>query len=168
MPVSEYWTPPEHPLSARECQWVSIEHPLNTQWVHMNANEWVLNSPWTPIECAWPTLSGCEQPMSAHDGHWVIVECDSLWCDYEKDLICVRTEHVLNACKWPWMPVKYWTPPEHLLSARECQWVRIDHLLKTPLSAHECQWVSGNSPWTPNECAWMPLSKYFKGLNAHL
>ena len=28
----------------------------------------------------------------------------------------------------------------------------------TLVSASERQWVSGNSPWTPIECAWMPMS----------
>ena len=102
MPMSEYWIPPEHPLSALECQWMSG------------------NSPWTPIECAWMPFSECEHPMSVHDCHWVIIEHDSPRCDHEKDLICVRTEHALNAS--------------------ECA-------CEQPLSAHECLWVSISKVW---------------------
>ena len=39
MPMSEYWTPPEHP---NECAWMSMsewEQPLNTHWLRMNAFE---------------------------------------------------------------------------------------------------------------------------------
>jgi hypothetical protein len=48
MPISEYWTPPEYPLSVYECQWVSG------------------NSPWTSIECAWMPLS---MYFNGHNAH---------------------------------------------------------------------------------------------------
>jgi len=154
-------------LSARERLRVSIEHPLNTVSVH--EWQWVSgNSPWTPIECAWTPLSECEHPMSVHDCHWVIIECDSLWCDHEKDCICVRIEQPLNAVECAWMPAsEYWIPPE-------CCWVHVnafEWVLNTPWTHWVCvngiEWVL-SSPWTPIECTWMPLRKYFKGLNAHL
>ena len=178
------------------------EQPLNTHWVCMNANEyvgtarehpmrahdhqWVTgNSPWTSIECAWMPLSECEHLLSAHECHWVIIECNSPWCDHEKD--CIRSElhspwmllsarerlwlsieHSLNAIECTWTPLsEYWTLPE-------CLWVRVntfEWVLKMPwmlVSAHECQWVSGNSLWTSIECTRTPLSKYLEGLNAHL
>ena len=131
-PLSEYWTPPE-------CLQVSV-----------HAYEWELNSPWTPIECAWLPLGECEHPTSEHDCHYVIIECESPWCDHEKNLMCVKTEHALNACECAWMPVSdYWTPPERL-------WVR--------LNANE--WVL-NTPWTPIECAWTSMSEWEQLLNTH-
>jgi hypothetical protein len=152
---------------------VSIEQCPEHLWVHVNANEWVLNSPWTPIECAWTPMSEYwttpEHPLSAHDHHWVRMttiewvwmpnECAWPplshywmwpWSDHEKDLICVRTEHALNACECTWMPVsEYWTPPE-------CLWVH--------MNANE--WVL-NTPWTPIECTWMPMSEWEQPLNTH-
>jgi hypothetical protein len=55
-----------HLLTAIECMWTPLsdcEQPLNIRWVCMNVIEWV----WTPIEC----------------GYWIIIECNSLWCDPE-------------------------------------------------------------------------------------
>jgi len=49
----------------------------------------------------------------------------------------------MNTFKWPW------TAPEH------------------PFSVNECQWVSGNSPSTPIECTWMPLSECEHPFSAH-
>jgi hypothetical protein len=114
--LNTHWTPPGH------------------LWVPVNANEWVLNTSWTPIECAWmpmseweyplnthecawPWLSECQHPFSVHNHLWVIIECNSPWCDHEKVLICVRTVHSLNACECAWLPLsQYWTHPE-------CLWV---------------------------------------------
>ena len=176
IPLSEYWTPcewlwvhvnafewlwtaPEHPLSAYECQWLSR------------------NSPWTPIECVWMPLSEHEHQLSlsAHEYHWVIIECNSQWCDHEKKQICVRIEQPLNVIECSWTPLsEYWTtlseswpPPEH-------NWVCVnifEWVLNMPwvlLNMSECISRSVNSPWRPIECAWPPLSKYFEGLHAHL
>ena len=35
------------------------------------------------------------------------------------------------------------------------------------VSARECLWVIVNSPWTPIECAWMPMSDCEQPLNTH-
>ena len=112
----------------------------NGQWVSGN-------SPWTPLECTWMPMSEWEHSLSAHERHWVIIEHDSPWCDHEKDLICVRTEHTLNACECTWMSMsEYWTCPE-------CLWVRMNvkewvgTSPEHPLSAHECLWVSIWKVW---------------------
>jgi hypothetical protein len=101
-----------------------------------------------------------EHQLSTHHHNSVIIECNSSWCDNEKVLICVRTEHSLNVCECAWTPLsQYWTCPEHL-------WVHVNafkSVLNTPwmlVSAHECQWVSGNIPWIPIECTWMPMSEW--------
>jgi hypothetical protein len=129
-------TAPEHPLSAHDWQWVSIEHHLNTHWVCTNANEWV----WTLV--------------SAHDCHWVIIECDSPWCDHVKVLICVRTEHSLNTCECAWTPLgQYWTHPECLVlvSVHEHLWVSMEH----PLNTCEYMWTTLSENWTHPECLWI-------------
>ena len=173
-PAERLWVSIEHPLNTCECAWT----PMSEYWSSGGAHEcqWVSgNSSWRPIECAWLPLSECEHPMSVHDHHWVIIERDSLWCDHEKDLICVRTEHALNACECVWMPVsEYWTPPE-------CLWVHVnanEWVLNTPWTPIECAWMplsEREQPlninwvrmttiewvWTPNECAWTPLSQYW-------
>ena len=49
-----------------------------------------------------------------------------------------------------------------LLSVCEHLWVSIEHALNT----FEYMWSPlriVNSPWTPIECTWMPLSKYLEG-----
>jgi hypothetical protein len=164
--LSMYWTPPERLwVCVNTNEWVGTapEHPSSAHEHH-----WVGgNSLWTPIECTWMPLSECEHPLSPHDRHWVIIERDSPWYDHEKDHICVRAEQSLNTCECPWVPLRqYWTPPDLLVRMNTFEWV-----LNTPwtlVSAHEHQWVSGDISWTPIECARMPLSKYFKVLNAHL
>ena len=146
MPVNEYWTLPEL-VSVCECQWVSV------------------NYPWTPIECTWMPLSECEHPISAHDHNWVIIECNSPWCDHENDHTCVRIEQPLNSIEWAWTPVsEYWIPleccwvhmydlsvcVEHLLNGTECMWMHLSEnwtAPENPLSAHECFWVSISKVW---------------------
>ena len=136
-PMSDYWTPPEHPLSVHERQWVSIEQPLNIHWVHMNTNEWV----GTPIECAWPSWS--------HYLAWLTMVWpwnSSHLCRAQEHL-WVSIEHPLNACECAWMPLSpYWTPPECLwvhVSANEWVGTSPEH----PLSVHESFWVSIRKVW---------------------
>jgi hypothetical protein len=130
------------------------EHVLNTSWTLVSANEcqWVSrNSLWTPIECAWMPLSEYEHAWIVHKCHWVIIEIEhnSPWCDNEKDLICVRTDHTLNACECMWMPLsEFWTSPDHLwvcLNTFEWDWTHPECLL---VSMNASEWV-GTSPEHP-------------------
>ena len=135
-PMSERWTPPEHPLSVHGCQWVSG------------------NTPWTPIECTWQPLNECECPLSAHDHLWVILNATHHVRPWESSHLCqnwthpeclwvrmnvfesvlntpwllvsapehlgVSTKHALNACECTRMPMSEW---EHPLNTH---WVRMN------------------------------------------
>jgi len=77
------------------------------------------------------------------------------WHSTEIDSKCVGPlcalqiwKHIHWAFKYMNRLNTYWTPPE-------CLWVR----------GNANEWVvSGNSPWTPIECAWTPLSHYWTRL----
>ena len=132
-------TAPEHPLSVHKCHWVRV----NTHWGSMNTTESLLNV--THHGVATRKLSFVSELntpsmlVSAHEYLWVSIE------------------HTLNACECTWTPLsQYWTHPE-------CLWVCVNTFewaLNAPwmhVSAYECLWVSGNIPWPPIECAWLPL-----------
>jgi hypothetical protein len=140
----------------------AFEWVLNTLWMLVSACEclWVIvNSIWAHIECAWMPMSEWEQPLIIHWVHmkaieWVytpiewewmsgvIIERSSPWCDHENNLICVRTEWLLNTCECTWMPLR--ESIEHPLNAIEC--------MGTPI---ECVWTSLSEYWIPPEFYWV-------------
>jgi hypothetical protein len=132
--------------------------------VHINVNEWMGSAAEHPFSVMWwMPFSECDHPMSAHDCHWVIIECDSPWCDHENDCICVRIEQPLNTIECIWMPVsEYWITPEQPLSGHECLWESAE----LPLNANKCVWMWLSVYWTPpehplstHECIWVSISK---------
>jgi hypothetical protein len=120
----------EHPLSVHECQWVSE------------------NSPWSPIECAWPPLSEWE-----HQHAWPPLS------HYWMRLTVV----------WPWERThlcQNWTCPERLrVHMNACEWVLNTSWMR--MSPCKCQWVSIEHPLKTIECAWMPTSEWERPLNTY-
>jgi hypothetical protein len=159
MPLSEYWTP----RNAIACMWMPLskcEQPPNTHWVHMNANEWE----WAASEHHWVHMNACAHSLSACECHWFTIECDSPWCDHEKEHLCVEIELPLNLIKCVWTPL---SECYHPLNAIEGTWMHLSEYWM-PCNAIECawmHWVSVNSLWTPIECAWMPMSESEQPLN---
>jgi hypothetical protein len=95
----------------------------------------------------WTLLNACEC-LNANE--WVL---NTPWTPIECARMPLSHYWTRLTMVWPWERshlCQNWTHPEHL-------WVQVN--------ANE--WVL-NSPWTPIECAWMPLSMYLDGLNAHL
>jgi hypothetical protein len=158
-------------MNACECMWMPMsewEHPLNTHWVCMNANEWVGTAPehplsadefqWVSVNTHWMHMTAIESLLNAtHRGVTMrrvtfLWESNSPWMRLSvRELMWVSIEHPLNAVECTWMHLREcWTPPE-----------------RYRLCVNPREWVL-NSPWTPIEFTWMPLSKYFKGLKAHL
>jgi hypothetical protein len=157
-------------LSTREHLWVIVHslsdcaQPLNTHWVCMNANEWV----WTASEHHWVHIHAIE---------WVWTLIEWMWPPlsfYWVQLTVVWPQERIHfwtalECKWVRLSTfeRVWTPAS-------CYWVHLNALvwvLNRPwmlLRAHESLWVSVNRPWTCIECTWMPVSKYFEGLNVHM
>ena len=121
------------------------EHILDTSRTLVSVNE----HQWVSIEHLLNTHWVC---MNGNRWVWTpIVERDSPWLrPWERSHLCQN-----------------WIHPEHLwVHMNTNGWVM--NIPWTLVSAHECQWVSGNIPWTPIECTWMPLSKYLDNLNVHL
>jgi hypothetical protein len=105
-------------------------------------------------------------------GHWDHLPIMYLWHH-----VFLRSKAQEMICNWNWEQVyrvfvrftnlktysfgfQVHAQAEHMLNA---SW--------TLVSAHEHKLVSGNSPWTPIECAWKPMSEYQTApehpLNAH-
>jgi hypothetical protein len=161
------WTHIEHLLNACECAWTPMsewEQPLNIPWVCMNANEWVRTAP-------EHLLSAHECNLVSVNTHWVCMNAiEWVWTPIERAWVPLSHYWTWFTMVWPWERshlCQNWTVPEHLwVCVNAFEWV-----LNAPwmlVSAHERQRVSRDSPWTPIECAWTPLSKYLEGLNAHL
>jgi hypothetical protein len=123
----------------------------HSHWAFRYTNKLnVLNTSWTLV--------------SAHEHQWVSIEhllntCECTWLptsEYSTSIECAWTSLSHN---WTWLTMVWLWERLHL-----CQnWTRRKHLWE---HMNAVEWVLTN-PWTPIECARMPMSEWEQPLNTH-